>query len=192
MSFNSYDFLIKCLVIGDSGSGKTSLMLRYTDDIFTNDFISTIGVDFKIKTIFYNDKIIKFQIWDTAGQERFRTITSSYYRGSNAIIICYDITEYSSFMNVKKWLDETKTYLTSKPILILCGTKTDLENKRMVNKTDAEEYAKINNMLFIETSAKNNLNINEIFTLIAINKTTNTEKQLYSPFIIKLDFFYIN
>ena len=93
MSFDSYDYLIKCLVIGDSGIGKTSLMTRFTDDIFNNQYTSTIGVDFKIKTMKFKNKIIKFQIWDTAGQDRFRTITSSYYRGSNAILICYNVAD---------------------------------------------------------------------------------------------------
>ena len=87
-SLNIYDYLIKCLVIGDSGTGKSSIMMRFTDDIFDYSYISTIGVDFKIKTMDFQDKTIKFQIWDTAGQDRFRTLTSSYYRGSNAILIC--------------------------------------------------------------------------------------------------------
>ena len=99
MSFDSYDYLIKCLVIGDSGIGKSSLMVRFTDDVFNNHYISTIGVDFKIKTMVLNKKTVKFQIWDTAGQDRFRTITSSYYRGSNAILICYDVTERETFQN---------------------------------------------------------------------------------------------
>ena len=170
MSFDSYDYLIKCLVIGDSGIGKSSLMIRFTDDIFNNQYISTIGVDFKIKTIILKNKTIKFQIWDTAGQDRFRTITSSYYRGSNAILICYDVTEMDTFRNVKRWMEEAKMFSTTKPLLILCGTKTDLYDRRQVNKCEGEEYAKSNGMLFFETSAKNNSNIREIFESIAENK----------------------
>jgi Ras-related protein Rab-1A len=170
MSFDSYDYLIKCLVIGDSGIGKSSLMLRFTDDVFNSQYISTIGVDFKIKTMSVKNKIFKFQIWDTAGQDRFRTITSSYYRGSNAILICYDVTERETFHNVSKWLEEAKIFSTTNPFLILCGTKSDLSDKRKVSICEGKEYAKNNNMLFFETSAKNNLNITEIFESIAENK----------------------
>lgn len=173
MSFNNYDYLIKCLVVGDSGIGKSSLMVRFTDDIFINQYISTIGVDFKIKTMFLKNKTIKFQIWDTAGQDRFRTITSSYYRGSNAVLICYDVTERGTFKNVKQWLEEVNMYSTTKPLLILCGTKTDLDDKRQVSIIEAQEYAKNNNMLFFETSAKNNSNIKDIFESIVEKKFTD-------------------
>lgn len=173
MSFDTYDYLIKCLVIGDSGIGKSSLMLRFTNDVFSNEYISTIGVDFKIKTIALENKTIKYQIWDTAGQDRFRTITSSYYRGSNAILICYDVTEKETFQNVKKWLEEVKRYATGNPLLILCGTKSDLSNKRQISTIDGKNYATDNNMLFFETSAKNNLNVKEIFESIANNKINN-------------------
>jgi Ras-related protein Rab-1A len=170
MSSNSYDYLIKCLVVGDSGTGKSSLMLRFTDDVFNTSYISTIGVDFKIKTMEIRDKTVKFQIWDTAGQDRFRTITSSYYRGSNAVILCYDTTDKNTFKNIVKWLDEVKMYSAISPLLILCGTKIDLEKEREVDRQEAEDFAKANNMHFFESSAKNNSNINEIFELIGENK----------------------
>ena len=150
MSTNDYDYLIKCLVVGDSGTGKSSLMMRFTDDVFNTTYISTIGVDFKIKTMDFRDKTVKFQIWDTAGQDRFRTITASYYRGSNAVILCYDITDKNTFQNINKWLEEVKNFSVGTPLLILCGTKTDLEEKRVVSYEEAEEYAKINNMRFFE------------------------------------------
>ena len=172
MSTNDYDYLIKCLVVGDSGTGKSSLMMRFTDDVFNTTYISTIGVDFKIKTMDFRDKTVKFQIWDTAGQDRFRTITASYYRGSNAVILCYDITDKNTFQNINKWLEEVKNFSVGTPLLILCGTKTDLEEKRVVSYEEAEEYAKINNMRFFESSSKNNSNVKEIFELIAENKIT--------------------
>ncbi len=169
---NDYDYLVKCLVIGDSGTGKSSLMMRFTDDVFNTGYISTIGVDFKIKTMDFRDKTIKFQIWDTAGQDRFRTITASYYRGSNAVLLCYDITDKNTFRNIHKWLEEVKKFTVGNPLLILCGTKVDLEEKRIVSYEEAEEYAKANNMHFFESSAKINSNIKEIFELIAKNKIT--------------------
>merc|ERR1712072_230852 len=103
---NPFDMQIKLLMIGDSGVGKTCLLLRYANDTFSPTFITTIGIDFKIKTIELDGKVIKLQIWDTAGQERFRTITSSYYRGAHGIIVVYDVTDQESFNNVKTWLNE--------------------------------------------------------------------------------------
>jgi Ras-related protein Rab-1A len=176
MLSSTYDYLIKCLVIGDAGTGKSSIMMRFADDLFNSSYISTIGVDFKIKTMEIRDKIVKYQIWDTAGQERFRTLTASYYRGSNAILLCYDISDKNTFRNIDMWLEEVKRYSTGKPLLILCGTKIDLELKREILKEEAEEYAKTNNMYFFESSSKNNSNITEIFELIAENKITTVGK----------------
>lgn len=99
-----YDHLFKVLLIGDSGVGKSCLLLRFADDSYTESYISTIGVDFKIRNFTLEGKKIKLQMWDTAGQERFRTIISSYYRGAHGIIIVYDITDLESFNNVKIWL----------------------------------------------------------------------------------------
>ena len=174
MTSSTYDYLIKCLVIGDAGTGKSSIMMRFADDVFCPSYISTIGVDFKIRTMEFRDKIVKYQIWDTAGQERFRTLTSSYYRGSNAILLCYDISDKNTFHNIDMWLEEVKRYSTGKPLLLLCGTKIDLDFKREVMKEEAEEYAKTNNIYFFESSSKNNSNITEIFELIAENKITTT------------------
>jgi len=178
MLYDGYDYLIKCLVIGDSGTGKSSLMLRFTNDVYNPNYISTIGVDFKIKSLNIKNKVVKFQIWDTAGQDRFRTITSSYYRGCNAVIICYDITEKETFTNVKIWLNEVKKYSMTEPLMILCGTKTDLLDKRQVSEDEGLSYAKNNNMMFYETSSKDNLYIKEIFEMIG-EKKINTFDQIY-------------
>ncbi|XP_077163883.1 ras-related protein Rab-35 isoform X2 [Paroedura picta] len=101
-----YDHLFKLLIIGDSGVGKSSLLLRFADNTFSGSYITTIGVDFKIRTVEINGEKVKLQIWDTAGQERFRTITSTYYRGTHGVIVVYDVTSAESFVNVKRWLHE--------------------------------------------------------------------------------------
>ena len=121
-----YDYLFKLIIIGDSGIGKSCLLNRFADDIFTDSYISTIGVDFKIRTIEVNGRLCKLQIWDTAGQERFRTITSSYYRGAHGIILVFDITNPESFANCEMWLTEVQRYATDQVKIILVGTKSDL------------------------------------------------------------------
>ena len=99
----TYDYLIKLLLIGDSGVGKSCLLLRFSDDAFNTSFITTIGIDFKIRTVEIDNKRCKLQIWDTAGQERFRNITSAYYRGAMGILLVYDITDEQSFANIRNW-----------------------------------------------------------------------------------------
>ena len=120
-----YDFLFKLLLIGDSGVGKSCLLLRFADDTYTESYISTIGVDFKIRTIELEGKTVKLQIWDTAGQERFRTITSSYYRGAQGIILVYDVANRESFDALPKWFAELETYVSSSVVKIIVGNKVD-------------------------------------------------------------------
>jgi len=160
---DNYDYLFKLLLIGDAGVGKSSMMIQFADNSYYEGYISTIGVDFKVKTIEHNGKTIKLQIWDTAGQERFRTITSSYYRGAHGIIITYDITDVESFSHVQMWMSEADKYANQNASRLLVGNKSDLVNKRAVDKSRAEEVALINNMSFIETSAKTAFNINNAF-----------------------------
>jgi len=158
-----YDHLFKLLLIGDSGVGKSCLLLRFSDDIFTESFISTIGVDFKIRTIDLDGKRIKLQIWDTAGQERFRTITSSYYRGAHGIIVVYDVTEQKSFDSIQKWLQEIDTFAGPSVMKLLVGNKCDLESQRTISSLKGEELAKSLGVPFIETSAKTTKNVEEAF-----------------------------
>ena len=161
------DYFFKILLIGDSGVGKSCLLLRFADDSWTDSHISTIGVDFKIKTLNCDGKIIKLQIWDTAGQERFRTITSSYYRGAQGIILVFDCTDMESFNNVKQWLGEIDRYACENVNKLLVGNKTDLVDQRVVDATVAKEFADSMEIPYIETSAKNAYNVEETFITMA-------------------------
>jgi len=162
-----YDYLFKLLLIGDSGVGKSCLLLRFADDTYTESYISTIGVDFKIRTIELDGKTIKLQIWDTAGQERFRTITSSYYRGAHGIIVVYDTTDQESFNNVKQWLQEIDRYACENVNKLLVGNKCDLTHKKVVDYQTAKEYADSLGIPFLETSAKNATNVEQAFMTMA-------------------------
>ena len=162
-----YDHLFKLLLIGDSGVGKSCLLLRFADDTYTESYISTIGVDFKIHTLNLDGKTIKLQISDTAGQERFRTITSSYYRGAHGIIIVYDVTDMESFNNVKTWLSEIEKYASDNVNKLLVGNKCDLVVKKTVDTNTAKEFADSLGIPFLETSAKNSTNVEEAFMKMA-------------------------
>eukprot|EP00947_MAST-08B_sp_MAST-8B-sp1_P000878 g878.t1 len=162
-----YDYLFKLLLIGDSGVGKSCLLLRFADDTYTESYISTIGVDFKIRTIELDGKTIKLQIWDTAGQERFRTITSSYYRGAHGIIIVYDVTDLESFNNVRQWLHEIDRYACENVNKLLVGNKSDLASKKAVMTESAKEFADSLGIAFLETSAKNATNVEKAFMTMA-------------------------
>jgi small GTP-binding protein len=162
-----YDYVFKLVLIGDSGVGKSCLLLRFADDTYTESHISTIGVDFKIRTIQLEGKTIKLQIWDTAGQERFRTITSSYYRGAHGIIVVYDTTDSETFEHVKTWLHEIDRYASENVNKLLVGNKSDLTSKRQVDTEAAKEFAAQVNIPFLETSAKNATNVEDAFMTMA-------------------------
>ncbi|CAI9101234.1 OLC1v1038508C1 [Oldenlandia corymbosa var. corymbosa] len=161
------DYLFKLLLIGDSGVGKSCLLLRFADDSYSESYISTIGVDFKIRTVEQDGKTIKLQIWDTAGQERFRTITSSYYRGAHGIIVVYDVTDRESFNNVKQWLNEIDRYASENVNKILVGNKSDLTEKKAVSYEEAQAFADEIGIPFMETSAKNASNVEQAFMAMA-------------------------
>jgi len=167
MDSDHYDFLYKLLLIGDSGVGKSCLLLRFSDGTFTESYLGTIGVDFKIRTITMAGKVVKLQIWDTAGQERFRTITSSYYRGAHGIIVVYDVTDQGSFANVRQWMQEIQRYAAADVCRLLVGNKTDAVTKRTVDTATGKEYADSLGIPFLETSAKNSSNVEQAFTIMA-------------------------
>ena len=159
--------LFKLLLIGDSGVGKSSLLLRFAEDTYTESFISTIGVDFKSRTIELDGKTIKLQIWDTAGQERFGKMKSPYYRGAHGIIVVFDVTDQESFSNVKQWLHEIDKYAPANVKKLLVGNKCDLASKRAVPTEQAAKFAEGLGLEYLETSAKSTLNVEKAFTAIA-------------------------
>ena len=164
-----YDYFIKVVLVGNSAVGKSSLMMRFADDEFKESYVNTIGVDFRFRTINVDGARVKIQIWDTAGQEKFRTITSTYYKGSDAVILVYDVTNEKSYKEIENyWVDEIKQYVDEISTFMIIGNKSDLEAKKVV---DAEMASKIQigkaQTLFFECSAKDNKNVMTAFEEMA-------------------------
>ena len=171
-----YDYTFKIVMIGDSGVGKSCILLRFADDKFNENFYATIGVDFRFKNVMVDDKSVKLQIWDTAGQERFKTITSAYYRGADGIIIVYDITDRNSFAHIKDWLDDVNKYTDDNPLKIIVGNKIDLIKDKQINNNDMKTMTAQTGIEIIECSAKDSIKINdlmEIMTKKLIEKKKN-------------------
>ena len=158
---SQYDYLYKVIFIGDSDTGKSSLSQRIARDSFNPTYIDTIGVDFFIKYIKISGKIIKLQMWDTAGADRFRSITKSYYRGSNIICLVYDVTNLNSFKNIKNWMKDIEDFKKEKVYIVLVGNKCDSLD-RVITEEEGINLAKEHNIDFLETSAKNDKNIFEL------------------------------
>lgn len=171
-----YDYLFKLLLIGDSGVGKSCLLLRFADDNFTDSYISTIGVDFRFRTITIDKKTVKLQIWDTAGQERFRTITSAYYRGADGIIMVYDVTSAESFEHVEEWLSEVDRYANENTSKLLVGNKADLVDLKQVQEETATRFAEKLGISFLETSAKTATNVDAAFLTMSKELIAAREK----------------
>ncbi|XP_046857709.1 ras-related protein ORAB-1-like [Xenia sp. Carnegie-2017] len=164
---DEYDYLFKLLLIGDSGVGKSCILLRFADDTFSESYISTIGVDFKIRTLTLNNKQIKLQIWDSAGQERFRTLTTAYYRSAHGIILVYDVNDRETFIHIENWLQEVSKYAANEVNRVLVGNKCDVLNKREVEYETARVYAEKLGISFTEASAKDRTNIEKLFNIMA-------------------------
>ncbi|CAG2163940.1 unnamed protein product [Oppiella nova] len=176
----TYDYLFKLLLIGDSGVGKTCILFRFSEDAFNTTFISTIGIDFKIRTIELDGKKIKLQIWDTAGQERFRTITTAYYRGAMGIMLVYDVTNDKSFENIKNWIRNIEEHASSDVEKMILGNKCDVNDRRQVSRERGEQLAIEYGIKFMETSAKASVNVEEAFFALAKDIKTKMEKKLVS------------
>ena len=164
--FANYDYYLKFLILGDSGVGKSCLLLNFIMDSFEEDSQTTIGIDFKTKTIQNNGKIVKIQVWDTAGQERFKTISKSFYKIANGVILVFDLTSENTFNNIKQWILELNKNTDENIIKILVGNKLDLEKQRKIPYSSAIEFAEKNNMKYIETSNKNHINIDKVFLIL--------------------------
>ncbi|XP_022067591.1 ras-related protein Rab-15-like [Acanthochromis polyacanthus] len=158
-----YDILFRLIMLGDSGVGKTCMLRRFTESEFDPSHISTIGVDFKMKTVEIDGVKVRVQIWDTAGQERYQTITKQYYRRAQGIIFVYDITSESSFQHIEKWSSDVDENALDKVQTILVGNKSDEEHRRKVTKDQGSKLAETFGMEFFETSASTNSNISESF-----------------------------
>merc|ERR1712093_382729 len=159
----SYAYLFKYIIIGDTGVGKSCLLLQFTDKRFRNDHDLTIGVEFGARMITIEKKQIKLQIWDTAGQESFRSITRSYYRGAAGALLVYDITRRETFAHLTSWLEESRQHASPNMTIMLIGNKCDDEEKRAVTTEEGESFAKQHGLLFLETSAKTAHNVEDAF-----------------------------
>ena len=175
-----YDYLFKLLLIGNSSVGKSSLLFRFVENVWDDNFVPTIAVYFvnnifnktififaqKLKTLEVNDKKVKLQIWDTVGQEKFKIITASYYRGVNGVLVVYDITDRDSFDNLNSWLIEIEKNANKNVYKLLIGNKCDLEDKRKVTYQEGKDFATSNGMQFIETSAKADTKVKDAFEML--------------------------
>ncbi len=156
-----YDYIVKVIIIGDSNVGKTSIMKAFLNKEIPQTYLPTLGVDFSIKTINVDDKKVKMQIWDTAGQDRFKTITASYYRGAVGVLVVYAINDKASSKHVENWVKQIEEKCEAKIAKFLVGNKSDTE--RQVDSSEGQHMAKKYNMNFMETSAKENSNITQLF-----------------------------
>eukprot|EP01100_Stratorugosa_tubuloviscum_P012471 TRINITY_DN594_c0_g1_i5.p1 TRINITY_DN594_c0_g1~~TRINITY_DN594_c0_g1_i5.p1 ORF type:complete len:200 (-),score=84.16 TRINITY_DN594_c0_g1_i5:181-780(-) len=164
---NNKIFQFKLVLLGESGVGKSSIVLRFVKGQFLEKQENTIGAAFLTQTVCLNDTTVKFEIWDTAGQERYHSLAPMYYRGAQAAIVVYDITSSDSFERAKNWVTELQSQGNSNIVIALAGNKSDLASERKVTIKDAHSYADENGIFFIETSAKTSENVNDLFVDIA-------------------------
>ncbi|PIA51548.1 hypothetical protein AQUCO_01100419v1 [Aquilegia coerulea] len=175
----SYEYLFKFIIIGDTGVGKSCLLLQFTDQRFQPVHDLTIGVEFGAKMVTINNRPIKLQIWDTAGQEAFRSITRSYYRGAAGALLVYDITRRETFNHLANWLEDARQHANPNMAITLIGNKCDLSHRRAVSREEGEQFAKENGLIFMEASARTSQNVNEAFTRTAEKILQNIHEGLF-------------
>jgi len=178
-SIMSYAYLFKYIIIGDTGVGKSCLLLQFTDKRFQPVHDLTIGVEFGARMITIDNRQIKLQIWDTAGQESFRSITRSYYRGAAGALLVYDITRRETFNHLTRWLEEARQNANQSMVIMLIGNKSDLDHRRQVSKEEGEQFAREHNLIFLETSAKTAANVEEAFINTAQKIYDNIQSGVY-------------
>ncbi|XP_056153487.1 ras-related protein Rab-37-like [Lampris incognitus] len=162
------DFMHKTILVGDSGVGKTSLLVQFDQGKFIpGSFSATVGIGFTNKEVPVDNVKVKLQIWDTAGQERFRSVTHAYYRDAQALLLLYDITSKSSFDNIRAWLTEIHEYAHSEVVIMLLGNKADMSGERVIRRDEGEKLAREYSVPFMETSAKTGVNVELAFTAVA-------------------------
>ena len=158
------DLVYKILLLGDSEVGKSCFLMRYADNVFVDNYITTIGLDYKLKYVQLDSgQVIKVQLWDTAGQDRYRTIAKNYYKGSHGILLLYDVTKTSSFENIREWIKDIREEVYEKAIIFLIGNKIDKKDQIKIKTEDAKKLAEEFNIPFFEASAKSGENVDEIF-----------------------------
>jgi len=177
----SYAYLFKYIIIGDTGVGKSCLLLQFTDKRFQPVHDLTIGVEFGARMISIEDKQIKLQIWDTAGQESFRSITRSYYRGAAGALLVYDITRRETFNHLTRWLEEARQNANANMVILLVGNKVDLESRRQVSYEEGQKFAEENGLIFLEASAKTAKNVEEAFVSTAAKIYSNIKSGICDP-----------
>jgi small GTP-binding protein len=174
-----FDYLLKFIVIGDSSVGKSNIISKYKEDKFDEKGQPSIGVQFIAKNVVIENTTFRLQVWDTAGQETFRSMTRIYYKNSSCAFIVYDITEKESFNHVESWINECKKIAPETVLLVLIGNKSDLNESREVSYEEGLKFAEKNKMLFFETSAKNGVNIENIFKKSVENISNNIKEGKY-------------
>ncbi|MFX1566469.1 MAG: Rab family GTPase [Promethearchaeota archaeon] len=167
MSHDAFDYLFKVVLVGDAEVGKTSLTTRFAYGTFTDGYISTLGVDFIVKSLPLDNYIVKLQAWDTAGQERYAGVRPIYYRGAKGALLVFDITMRQSFVNVDKWYDQIRKFSGNDVPIILVGNKIDLVDSRLVSTDEVQVYAAQKGMPYFETSAKTDYAVNDVFLKLA-------------------------
>ncbi|KAL7747195.1 Ras- protein Rab-4B [Sorochytrium milnesiophthora] len=160
---DAYDFLLKLLVIGAAGTGKSCLLYRFTESRFKDNSSHTIGVEFGSKIVSFGQNKVKLQIWDTAGQERFRSVTRSYYRGAAGALLVYDIARRDTFEAISRWLADARGLATPDIVIVLVGHKSDLRDERQVSEQEASRYAQENDLMYLEASSLTGTNVSEAF-----------------------------
>ena len=167
MSSTETDAVYKILLLGDSEVGKSCFLMRYSDNVFVENYITTIGLDYKLKYVQLDTgETIKVQLWDTAGQDRYRTIAKNYYKGSHGILLLYDVTKLSSFENIREWIKDIKEEVYEKAIIFLIGNKIDKTTERKITTEQGAKLAEEYNLPFFEASAKSGENVDEIFKFL--------------------------